>query len=501
MSLNVTEKDTLLLRRQFILGPRFIGDFPTWKKIKVSSSIFLTVHPELETEQVSHQGSSITLLGYILDPYEPKSSNFEICNRLISQIGSADDIFRNINHMGGRFVIVLNYNGSLRIFTDAIGFRPVYYAKDSSGISWCASQPGSIATQLGFEFGKDTWSDFLNSRFFKNNPDYWYPGDCSPFKDVFHLLPNHYLDLKTGETVRYWPTSRLNGTPLQECVEQATDILQRLMKAAHHRFNLALALTAGYDTRPLLAASKEISKDIVIFTQVHPRINEKNMDVWVPGTLLSKLGLKHILVRCPPTIDDDEFLEIYKRNFPTARLSRALMIYCQYKYWSKSGMVLILGTGGELFRCKYGDRHRYSGENSMVSGKTLARFTWMKGNEFAINQYKRWLSTTKGIWKDYSINILDLFHWEQRKANWASMNQTEADIAHEAFFPYNCRRLLTILLSAEEKYRMPPKFELNRRLVAHMWPEALDVPINPYSFRVKAKQAIRTLVRRFGLIG
>jgi len=500
MSLNVTNKERLLLRRQFILGPRFIEDFPTWRKIKVSSSIFLTVHPELETEQVLSGDKSITLLGYILDPYEPLSSNFDICKRLISQVRSADDIFRHIENMGGRFVIILNYNGNLRVFTDTIGFRPVYYKRDSSGILWCASQPGSIAKELGLEFGKDTWNEFLDSRFFQKNADYWYPGDCSPFKSIFHLLPNHYLDLNTGETVRFWPTSRLNTMPLHDCVEHAAEILQKLMRAAHHRFKLALALTAGYDTRLLLASGREICKNIIIFTQVHPKIHEKHMDIRVARILLSKLGLKHTLVRCPSNVDEN-FLEIYKMNFPTARLSRALSMYCQYKYWDKKGMVLILGTGGELFRCKYGDRRRYSGENSMVSGKTLARFTWMRGNAFAINQYERWLSTTKGIWKDYGINILDLFHWEQRKANWASMNMTEADIAHESFFPYNCRRLLTILLSAEEKYRMPPKFELNRRLIAYMWPEILEVPINPYTFQIKVKRAVRTLVRRFGLIG
>ena len=48
MSLSFTEKDRLLLRRQFILGSRFIEDFPTWKKISINNSTLLTVHPDLE---------------------------------------------------------------------------------------------------------------------------------------------------------------------------------------------------------------------------------------------------------------------------------------------------------------------------------------------------------------------------------------------------------------------------------------------------------------------
>jgi hypothetical protein len=81
------------------------------------------------------------------------------------------------------------------------------------------------------------------------------------------------------------------------------------------------------------------------------------------------------------------------------------------------------------------------------------------------------------------------------------MGITESDIAHETFLPNNCRRHLAILLSTEEKYRMPPNFELNRRLLKYLWPETLGVPINPYPFKVKTKMRARRLARRFGFIG
>ena len=149
MSLSIYERDRLLLRRQFILGPRFVKELPGWRKININGSLFLTVHPELETVQASSSGNSITLLGYILNPYEPQASNLEICNMLLGQISSADDIFRFLETLCGRFVIILSFNGNLRIFTDALGYRSVYYAKDASGFLWCASQPGSISEQLG----------------------------------------------------------------------------------------------------------------------------------------------------------------------------------------------------------------------------------------------------------------------------------------------------------------------------------------------------------------
>jgi hypothetical protein len=189
MSLSPHQKNRLLLRRQFILGPRFVEELPGWKKIKINSSLFMTIHPELETAQASFSGNSINLLGYILDPYEPQASNLERCDRLLRQINSADDVFSYLEPMCGRFIIILSFNGKLRIFTDAIGYRSIYYAKDASGSLWCASQPGSIAEQFGMESQKDMWEEFLNSYFFKHYPEYWYPGDSSPYRNIFHLLP------------------------------------------------------------------------------------------------------------------------------------------------------------------------------------------------------------------------------------------------------------------------------------------------------------------------
>lgn len=94
------DKNQLLFRRQYILGPHFVESFVSWKKIKVNDSVFLTVHPDLQTEQATYNSNSITLLGYILDPYDPLSNNSDIINMLIRQISSADDVFKYIDNMG-----------------------------------------------------------------------------------------------------------------------------------------------------------------------------------------------------------------------------------------------------------------------------------------------------------------------------------------------------------------------------------------------------------------
>jgi hypothetical protein len=78
-----------------------------------------------------------------------------------------------------------------------------------------------------------------------------------------------------------------------------------------------------------------------------------------------------------------------------------------------------------------------------------------KHDSFAIKNLEEWLSDAS---KTYNINILHLFMWENREGNWQAMTQLEWDIVQEVFVPFNCRSLLTIILSLDEKYRMPPEY-------------------------------------------
>jgi len=479
------DKDKLLFRRQYVLGPRFVEDLISWKKIKVNSSIFLTVHPDLQAEQAVYNDNSITLLGYILDPYEPLLSNFDIINRIIRQISSADDVFNHVDSMGGRFVIVLNYDNNLRIFSDAAGLRQVFYTKDSSGATWCAAQPGIIAEQLNMKYDKEILNNFINPYFFKTIHEYWYPGDSTAFKEIVHLLPNHYLDISTGEVVRYWPANKLDDISPEECVEKSSKILKGLIEAAYHRFDLALGISAGLDSRVLLAASREFSKDIFYYShQVPPRFAEKHVDLVVPAKLLPKLGLKHNIMKCPSKMDE-QFRNIFDRNVTTARVLKGLVAYCCYT-WNDPEKVVVNGNVSETARCRF-----RLDKPAKITARTLAELTGLEKYAFAIEHFDKWLSSANGIEERYGINILDLFHWEQKVGSWAAMSFAEFDIANETFTPYNCRCLLTTLLSVEEKYRKKPDSELHKKLIMHMWPETLQVPINPLFFKDRVRSTIR----------
>ena len=103
----------------------------------------------------------------------------------------------------------------------------------------------------------------------------------------------------------------------------------------------------------------------------------------------------------------------------------------------------------------------------------------MGGGIFAIKNMKKWFNEIKTIISKSGINILNLFYWEQKIGNWCASSGVDLDIAIEHFYPFNCRKLLEILLSVNKKYREYPDVTLYKELIKQLWPDTLKVPINP----------------------
>ena len=75
--------DVSVFQNQFILGPSFVKAFESWQKVSIDENFKLMVHPLLNVTQVKEGNKSLTLLGFILDPFDPKASNKDILTQLL----------------------------------------------------------------------------------------------------------------------------------------------------------------------------------------------------------------------------------------------------------------------------------------------------------------------------------------------------------------------------------------------------------------------------------
>lgn len=477
-----------LYRNQFILGPCFIDEFTSWGKTKVRNSICVTTHPGLNVYQVSHENTSITLIGYILDPDNSGASDSDIINGLIGEVSDLDRFLERIGKFGGRWILIIDDGKHIRLFHDAVGLRQVFYTDaDHTSDLWCASQPGMIAERL--KLGMDPSAiDFISS-FKRSDKEYWWPGDSCPYKEIRHLPPNHYLNLDTGSRCRYWPNRPLEELPLEEAIGKTAETLQGLMESIANRYDVAVSLTAGWDSRLVLAASRGIHEGVSYVTVRQAGMPPTHADLTVPALLVSQLGLKHDVVEVPSAMNG-EFLSVFQKNapFPHEKWgpdAQALMSY------NSQGRVVVTGSASEVVRLFYGQMPK-----GQITPQSLSSLT-MGGDLFATRSFEKWLKGTTDI---FNYNLLDLFYWEQRCGNWLAMCQLEFDVAwKDIFTPFNCRELLVNMLAVEEAYRKPPTYEFYKQVMVQLWPEVLNAPINPHkkkSVGVLATTFLKNQLRR-----
>jgi len=472
-------RERLLFRRQFILSPRFLEGFPTWQRLEVRPTIRLTVHPDLPVCRVERSGRSVTLLGYVLDPYEARATDADIVNRLLRHVESGEtrkNLLRQTNPFGGRWILIVDDGRDPWLFNDPCGYRQVFYTHATAHGVWCASQPGLLAEVLDFPVDLEA-SAFIRA-YRRREPEYWWPGDSTLYKEVRHLLPNHYLDLRTGTPQRFWPDHEPPTRTLEGVVEENAHLLESLIESASHRFELALTVTAGRDTRLLLAASKAIWHRLYFFTTTHWHLTSDHPDVRIPSRLLPRLGLQHHVIESPSHMDR-EFREIYERNVSTAHDVYGPIAQGLFHQYPQD-KVCMQGTGMPITYLAAPLRRMQKAAGKETSPKTLA---WLmergyglpSGHEFALKALDRWLSGADRT----GVDALDLFYWENREGNWAAMGQSEWDLVQEAFVPFNCRLFLANALSVPEALRAMRWYTLQEKLTRHLRAEVLSEPINP----------------------
>lgn len=495
--------EKLLFRRQFILGPYFIEELDHWNNLMIGQKLYLSAHPELNVVHRAFADSSLTLLGYILNPNRPEADDGTIIDHLLRKMHAAEDIsdiIQSTETLGGRWILIARFKDKWFLFNDPCGYRAVHYTAHPHGNDfWCASQPGLFPFVMNLNEDPEA-IDYIDTSKYAHwgNKEYIFPGDSSIFKEIKHLLPNHYLNLISGEVKRHWPNKPLEAINLNDCIEESSRFLINTMQAAAKRFRLSLALTAGRDSRLILAASKKIAKEIHYFTGIYWNLNKKSPDIVIPAKLLSQLHLKHQDIQCPNQMNPS-FARGYNANVTPAHQVYGTIAQGLYTHLPRD-RVMLKGNAIPIVKGAY---HSYR-QNGDIPPSVFTQIMKVSDSLFAINAIVEWLHGTQNVL--YNIDIMDLFQWEIQEGNWQAMSQMEWDlVTKEILVPYNNRYLLTLMLGVEKTHRMKPGYRLHEALIRKMWPELLAFPINPRTDNRKGifsrgKTIMRLILQKSGFL-
>jgi len=481
----------LLFRRQFILSTNSAYCFEDWNNVNLDSSVYLSVHPDLEVTQSCSNGISLILLGFVLDPFSPQKTNQEILSDVINQSFCFADVVNKTEPLGGRWALIYKDKNSLNVLHDPCGQRQVYFYQDKIDIL-CGSDPAILNhfTKLKRD-DSPALQEFINSPKFKKRENAWI-GDGTMFIGVKHLIPNHYLDFKNVKSVRFWPNIALKKIDIEQGINLSSEILKGTLKAANNRWKLVLAVTAGWDSRVLLAASKEIHKDVTYFVNISKKEDKNVPDARIPSRLFKQLGIPFKIQVCNTQIDS-EFEKTLRNNLSLARTDMPKTKHIYKNYLDFSGMVSINGNASEIAKLITRPPFPIKLNGTQVSNMPYFGY---KGLSYAASEFDKWINEISSVCNDFNVDIFDMLYWEQRMGNWGAQYPAEQDIAIEQLSPYNNRLLLRTMLSVDEKYRTPPKYWLQYKIMQKLWPETLLQPLGVQPLKVKTRYVLRFLVTK-----
>lgn len=458
--------ERLKYRRQYIITNLKISCPFKHFSIGLNEGFVLFPHVDLIVSESSYQKKRLILLGDIYDWRHPEYDNQDIINDIIQL--SLYDLLERITTLSGRFVIIFEDKNDIKVFHDASAARKIFYTKKDGYIS-CSSNQHLLARIMGISPTNDSSKrEYYSSNDFKLN---YYSNivDNTFYDEILQLLPNHFLNINTFEIKRYWPRYKMDNKTKGEIISECASMIKGFLFAAAKRYKLMIPLTAGYDSRILLAASKEIKEEMFFYLNDSEYV-QNSPDGQVPQKMLSDHNLQLNLLKINK-VNDKNYRDIYYHNNLFANPEYEYIIYNYLINFSE--WLNLPGGTIPIIKSSY-----YSSAN-IITGKTLANLHGYDKYQFAINAYNKWLYNLKDVCEETNTNIFDLLHWEDKNCNGSFQIQQDKDIAQEDFVIFNSAYLISLMLSYDIKLRRKPYLQLHKEIIRHLWPDLLAYPFNP----------------------
>lgn len=302
-------------------------------------------------------------------------------------------------------------------------------------------------------------------------PVTWFPGPASGHEGVSRLLPSQALELPsmrlTWRGLLTEPASDLRPDDVLALLQESFVHLVRSAAATAGR--VLLPLTAGLDSRLLLAACVEAGVDALCYTQTHSGMSQA--DRRLPPQLAGLARLEHRLIEGGRMRSDVLRRHAEHTGNQTRETGARFMASGQFD-WVRADDILLGGGGFETARCFYWSR---LDEEVPRTGSDLAGAFRSSSSE-AAKGFGLWLEWIQQ--HPEALDWRDRFYWEQRMGGWLAASEQAMDLVPCArLLGANTRHQLSLLLSLEVEERRGGRHQ--RRLIERMAPRLLSLPVNP----------------------
>ena len=378
--------------------------------------------------------------------------------------GSGPDALEDMLYSySGRFVGIFLIDTAARVYLDPMGSLGVMF----SATSGAAASSMFLIPAPGAADRSD-----LTEALGIPGANAIYPFGVTPRESVEYLMPNHYLDLEGWTVHRHWPTAELRpGTATDELVSRVIERIRLNVGAIVREGPIQMSLTAGRDSRMMLAASRPFVDDIAFVTlAIDDALGIP--DQKVAKRLARLAGLNHRLIhsRLPSPREVD--LWAYRTGCMVDETRGVTLLPAMAEL--DATKPYLMGSGGEVGRAEYwqaGDTR----VTSLDPERLFARATNRPHPE-TIRRAQAWLAAVP---VSDAFTVLDLFQIEF-DAGWLGfLLYGFPDGGSFQFLPYCDRQIVEAMLRLPAAYRFSQR--ITEDIVASEWPELAAFPYNDAS--------------------
>ncbi|MBG1241904.1 hypothetical protein [Nostoc sp. NZL] len=429
-----------------------------------SGSWCLGFHPDLPViEILASDSSSIGwLLGYPID------TNGLLLNKSLQisvspkDSSAASQLESSLYAFGGRFLAIFLTSDISRVYLDPFG---------SLSTVFCAQQQIVASSTALIPYSEDSKDNYeLINTLDIPRKDNWYPFGLTPRHSVERLLPNHFLDLKNWQSTRHWPIDEITmiqDEDVERSVYEIVSIVKNNITALVRNYPLYMSLTAGRDSRMLLACAREHLKNLEFFTI---RIPDKGgrLDCEVASKMAKSYGLNHRVIEFEEATETELNEWLYRTgNCVAGRTWRNVRTLKQLD--PQRGILIAIGSG-------VGRSQNWSGsdtESTFIDSNELLQRLKLPVTAYLKKQANQWL-TNLAI--NNSFTILDFLHIEQKLGCWAGPQHYGHITSAFRAYPFCHRKIIEIMLSLPPDYKRSQM--LANDLIKNLYPELLMFPFN-----------------------
>ena len=474
--------ELLAHRKQYVLGARPVLVRPDWISIRLAGTLVLSHCPKLRVAPLrSRDDIQYYLLGLAV-PADGRVASLAEAFRA----KSSEEIEGWTGYWAGSWLMI----SAERCWQDASGTLGIAY-RTADGEIWLSSSVVLLSNYLPGvpQAARIPWHVTQGCGID------WVPMPCTTRAGIYKLLPLRSIDPRTGATA---PVRDAGFDRAPDRTALATALTTSLSNWSRCGFStLAVGLTAGLDTRTILAAACAADIAFETFTTIHPFMAAR--DRALPPRLARCVGAAHRFRTFPP-------VEPARIPIRMAAISEHLdgvdshpafrrCAHCDPDQMTGAENSSANGSCFEVGRCNYW--HRLSGVDLREAPPSVDHVLTAFGQRgWRPDPIEAWRHAIQ-LWIDslsdqvpLAMDWRDRFYLEQCLASWNSNVQRVNDFVDSTgFSPANCLWIIHLLLQAEPQQRLAGT--LQREAIRQMAPRLLDFPVNPTSMRQKLWNATR----------